>query len=124
MDEAEIAVGGFIIAGGQPSGIFQFVEAAFDHVTQGIDCRIDGQLDQPVPLCRDHGCAAAPLHIFANEVSIIAFVAKQHRGCWSIGIHDRHISLEVAHFSAGQCDGYGQAQRIDVEMDFGRETTV
>lgn len=36
MDEAEIAVGGFVVAGGQPSGIFELVEAALDHVAQGM----------------------------------------------------------------------------------------
>jgi hypothetical protein len=68
VDEAEIAVGGFIVAGSQPSGILELVEAAFDHVAQDIDCGIDGYLDQPVPFCRDHGGAAALLHIFADKV--------------------------------------------------------
>jgi hypothetical protein len=49
VDEAELAVGGFVVTGCQPSGILELVEAAFDHVAQGIDCGIDGQLDQPVP---------------------------------------------------------------------------
>jgi len=41
--------------GCQPSGVFELVEAAFDNVAQGIDRGIDGQLDEPVPLGRDHG---------------------------------------------------------------------
>ena len=123
MDEAEVAVGGFIVTGSQPSGIFELVEAAFDHVAQGVDGGIDGQLDQPVALGRDHGGAATPLHIFANEVSIIALVGEQHFGCWPIGIHDRQIAFVVGDFAAGQGEGYGQAQRIDAEMDLGRKAT-
>lgn len=123
MDEAEVAIGGFVVTGCQPSSIFELVEAAFDHVAQGIDCGIDGQLDRPVPLCRDHGGAAAPLHIFSDEVSIIALVGKQYFGRWPIGIHDRHISLEVGGFAPGQRHRYGQAQRIDPEMDLGRKAT-
>jgi len=123
VDEAEVAVCSFIVAGCQSSGILELVKAAFDHVTQGIDSGIDRQLDQAVALGRDHGGAAAPLHIFANEVSIIALVGKQHLGRWSIGIHHRHIAFEVADFTACQRHRYGQAQRIDAEMDFGRKAT-
>lgn len=123
MDEAEIAVGGFIVTGCQPSGIFELVETALDHVSKGVDGGINGQLDQPVALGRDHRGAAALFHIFANEVSIIALVGNQHLGRWSIGIHDRHISFEVGGFPAGQRHRYGQAQRIDAEMDLGRKAT-
>lgn len=123
MDEAQVAVGGFVVASRQPPGVLELVEAAFDHVAQGIDGGIDGQLDQPVSLGRDHGRAAAPLHIFANEVSIIALVGQQHLRRWPIGIHDRHISLEVGGFTPGQRHRYGQAQRIDAEMDLGRKAT-
>ena len=67
MDEAEIAVCGFVVSGGEPSSIFELVEAALDHVPQGIDCGIDGELDQAVTLGRDHRGAAALLHVFAND---------------------------------------------------------
>ena len=50
MDEAEVTVGGFVVAGCQPPGVLELVEAAFDHVAQGIDGSIDRQLDQPVAL--------------------------------------------------------------------------
>ena len=123
MDEAEAAVGSFVMAGCKAPGIFELVEAAFDHVAQGIDGSIDRQLDQPVALGRDHRSAATPLHIFANEVSIIALVGQQHLGRWPIGVHDRHIALEVGSFAACQRHRYGQAQRIDAEMDLGRKAT-
>ena len=46
MDKAEIAIGGFVVSGCEAPGIFQLVEAAFDHVAQGVNGGIDGQLDQ------------------------------------------------------------------------------
>ena len=112
---------GFVVTGRPVFGRFELVEAAFDHVAQGIDCGIDGKLDQAVPLGRDHRCAAALLHVLANEVSIIALVGKQHIGWWSFGIHDRHISFEVGGFAPCQRHRYGQAQRIYAEMALGRE---
>jgi hypothetical protein len=121
--EAEVAVGGFVVSGCQPSGILELVEAAFDHVAQGIDGGVDGKLDEPVALGRDHRRAAAPLHIFANEVSIIAFVGQQHLGRRPVCVHDRQIAFVIGDFAAGQGEGYGQAQRIDAEMDLGRKAT-
>ena len=63
------------------------------------------------------------IHIFANEVGIIAFVGQQHLGRWPIGVHDRHIAFEVGSFAPGQRHRYGQAQRIDAEVDLGRKAT-
>lgn len=48
----------------------------FDHAAQSIDYGIDGQLDQPVPLCREHGDAGVPFHIFANEIGTIGLVGR------------------------------------------------
>ena len=123
MDEAEIAGSGFVVSGCQSAGVLELVEAAFDHVAQGIDGGIDGKLDQPVPLGWDHRDAAAPFHIFANEVSVIAFVGQQHLGCWPVSIHNRQIAFVIGDFTAGQRERYGQAQRIDAEMDLGRKAT-
>ena len=52
MDEAEIAVGGFVISGSEPPGVLELVEAALDHVSQGVDGGIDRDLDEAVPLGR------------------------------------------------------------------------
>jgi len=123
MDEAEIAVGGFVISGCEAPGIFELVEATFDHVAQGVDRGIDGQLDQAVALGRDHRKSAAVFHVLANEISIISLVAEQNFGRRSIGIHDRKIAFEVRDFTAGQGERYGQAHRIDAEMDLGRKAT-
>jgi len=124
VGEAEVTVSGFVVSGCQPPGVLELVEAAFDHVAQGIDGSIDRQLDQPVALGRDHCGAAAPLQICANKVSIIALVGQEHLGRWPVGVHDRHIALEVGSFPACQRHRYGQAQRIDVEMDLGRTATL
>jgi len=123
VDEAEIAIGGFVVSGGQSARIFELVKAAFDHIAQRVDRGIDRQLNEPVSFGGDHCGAAAPFHIFANEVGIIAFVSKQHLWRWPVGIHDRQISLEIGDFTAGQCKRDRQAHCIDAEMDLGREAT-
>ncbi len=68
MDEAEIAVGGFVVSGGEAAGVFELVEASLDHVAQSIDGGNDGKLDEPVALGRDHRDAAAFCSIRADSV--------------------------------------------------------
>src|SRR6185436_12447696 len=41
LDEAEIACGGLVVAGGETPGIFQAVDAALDAVAQGVDQIVD-----------------------------------------------------------------------------------
>jgi hypothetical protein len=41
VDQTEVVVGRFIVAGSQPSSVFELVEAALDNIAQGIDCGID-----------------------------------------------------------------------------------
>ena len=47
MDEAEVAVSSFVVASCKSPGVFELVEAAFDHVAQGIDGGIDRQQNLP-----------------------------------------------------------------------------
>jgi hypothetical protein len=104
-------------------GIFEFVKATLGHVSQGVDGSINRQLDQAVALGRDHCDAAAFLHIFANEVSIIALITQQHLGRGAVRVHDRQIAFIIGDFTAGQRKRYGQAQRIDAEMDQASKAT-
>ena len=123
MDEAEIAVGGFVISGGETPGVLELVEATLDHVAQGVDVGIDRELHEAVAPCRDHREAPAPFHILPNEISVIALVGQEHFGCRSVCVHDRPITLEVGNLTAGKSERYGQAHRIDAEMDLGRKAT-
>lgn len=45
MNEAEVTVGGVVVAGRQPPGVLEFVEAAFNHVAQGIDEPVSSRLN-------------------------------------------------------------------------------
>jgi hypothetical protein len=71
VDEAEIAVGGFVVSGRQPSGILDLIEAAFDHVAQGIDAASTGNWISRFRWAGSWRCRRA-FHILADEVSIIA----------------------------------------------------
>lgn len=95
------------MAGGKSLSIFELVAAAFDDAAQGIDRGVDRPLDQPFPPGRDESNSAVVFQIFANEVSIIAFVGEQHLGCWPIGLHDRQVVFIIGDFAPGYGKCYG-----------------
>jgi len=52
------------------------VEEALDAVAHGVDRLVDGPLDLPVRLGRDHRVDATPFEIGADGVAVIALVAR------------------------------------------------
>ena len=98
MDEGEVVVGGFVVAGCQPSGILELVEAAFDHVAQGIDCGIEGQLDQPVALI-DPSKAVVP-HPVAHRGLCPKLTARIHARTGRLSI----AALPVKNGGSGGCE--------------------
>lgn len=61
MYEGEIAQGGFVVSGGEASGVLELVDAALDTVAQGIDEVVDGDTtrDTITLLTRDRAKIAA-----------------------------------------------------------------
>ena len=123
FDESEITGGGFVVAGRQPSGVFQLVDAAFDHVAKGADIAIDLHRVFPVSPRRDDRRAASGLDILANGVRIVAFVRDQHLRRRQIVVHDIVISNVIRALSGGDLCLHGQADAVREEVDFGREAT-
>lgn len=85
MDEAEIAIGCFVVSGGQPSGVLELVKALFDHVAQGVDVGIDRQLDESVAFGRDHSSAATnsiKSKICVESLGIATFLPTFAFGVW------------------------------------------
>ena len=123
FDEPEIAGCGFVVAGRQPSGVFQLVDAAFDHVAKGVDIAIDLHRVFPISPRRDDRRAASGLDILANGVRIVAFVCNQHFRRRQIVVHDIVISNVIRDLPGGDRYLHGQAMAVREEVDFGREAT-
>ncbi len=106
MDAAEVAVGGLVVSGCKAPGVSQLIEAALGHIGQRVDCGIDGQLDQAVPLGRDHRHAASVFHALTNEISVVRLVPEQHFGRRPVGTHDGQIAFKVRDLTAAQGERY------------------
>ncbi len=123
MYEAEVTFGSFIVSGCEPSGVFEFVEAALDAIAQRIDVTIDRDLGFTVAFHWNNGDTAPLFHIFANKVGIIALVAKQNFWRRTTGLHHGDIAFKVGCLSARQGRGYGQSHAIGSQMYFRRKAT-
>lgn len=109
MDEAEIAVCGLVVSGGEASRAFQLVDGAFDPVSHGIDEIVDRDERLSVLSARNDGRCASPFEIGANVVAVIAPVGQQNFRSGGFGLHDEVIAFVVRHFAAGDLHGKGQA---------------
>src|SRR5690606_23719824 len=109
VDEAKEAFGGFVVAGCKAAAIFQLVEAALDHVAQGVDGHVDSLAHPSVPSHRYHGQGVAALDVFPNFIRVIAPVGDQN--CWlrqvvgdrkSTRLNSSHVKISYAVFCLKQ----------------------
>lgn len=123
VDEAEVAFGGLVIAGGNAAGVLELVEAPLDEIAQAIEGPIHDDA-QPAGLAHwDHRDDVARLHRFANLVGVIASICDQHSRRGQIIVHDQVKASIVRCLTRCDVRPHGQACAIDAEMDLGRKAT-
>lgn len=123
VDEAEEAFGGFVVAGCQAAAVFQLVEAALDHVAQGIDGHVDSLAHPSVLSHRYHGQGVAALDVFPNFIRVIAPVGDQNGGLWKIVGHHQIVAGVIGLLPRRDLGPHREACAVDPEMDLGREPT-
>lgn len=123
MQEARVAVGGFIISGGDAARVFQLVEATLDAVSQSVDELIDSDLHLASAAHRNDGDAAFGFHVVANAIGVIALVGDQHFGFRPFGVHHDVVALVVRDFAAGDFRRDREPFAGDAEMNFCRKAT-
>jgi hypothetical protein len=123
VDESKEAFGGFVVTGGDPSGVLKVVEAALDEVAQAVKGAIHGNTQFAGLSHRDHGQHVARLHGFANLVRVIASVCQQGAGLGEVVVHDQVEAEVIRPLPRRDVRPHGQARAVDAEVDFGREAT-
>ena len=123
VDEAEEAVCGFVVAGCQPTAVFQLVEAALDHIAQRIDGHVDNRSNLAVLAHRDHRQGVAAFNIFPNFIRVIAPVRHQNRRLRQVVGHYQIIAGIVGILARRDLGPHREASAVDAEMDLGREPT-
>jgi hypothetical protein len=79
-DGGEEVAGEFVVAGGDPSEVFEFVEEAFDEVALAVEAGINGAANLDVALRRDVGAGAVGLDEQDQALGMVAAVGDDGRG--------------------------------------------
>lgn len=104
--------------------MLDLVEEALDTVAHRVGRLVDGQLDLPVGLCRDHRIDAAPFEIGADGVAVVALVAEHRLGQRRVLRHEIVVGRHVGGLAGRHVEADRQPFRIRSGMNLGREPTA
>ena len=122
-DEAEIAVGGLVVSGGEAAPVLQPVEATLDPVPERVDVVVDRDLNLPASPHRDDRRDAARFHCRTDGIGIVAAIGEQNLRFRPVGIQERQSTGVVGGLAGCDVDGYGETGSVGAEMNFGRKPT-
>lgn len=122
MDEASIAVCGFVVTGGEATRVLQLIEAALNAVSQRIDVVVDDDRVLARASAGDDGGAFVLREQSADAIGIVALVGDQDFRR-HLRVDDEIEALVVRDFAAGDFRGDRETLRVGAEVDFGREAT-
>ena len=122
VDEVEEAFGGFVLAGGDTTGVLEFVEAALDEVSQpveGASTATRSLWDLRIGIT---GTTLRASMVFEHCQSYSLDPPAGHRAPACV-IHEQ-VETQIVR-CLPRCDvrPHGQASTVDAEVDLGREAT-
>ena len=124
MDEAQIACGGFVVPGCQATRVLEFVEAALDAVSEGVNVVVDRDLELSSATHRNDRDATFRFGVLADAVSVVSLVGDENLRFRRVGVHHEIVALVVRDFPAGDLRRDRQPFGVGAEMNFGREATL
>ncbi len=88
-DDVQIALGGFVIAGGDAAGVLEFVEAALDQSSQPVEGAVHGHAQLAGFAHRDHLHHVACLQGLSNLIRVIAAICRRDARLLQVVVHDQ-----------------------------------
>ena len=123
MYEAEIACFGFVVPGCEAAGAFEFIEGAFDLISQSVDMVVNRDLDfTPLP-CGNDREAAATFHVVSNTISVISLIGDQNFRLRTIRLHNQVVASIIGNFPACNFRCYGEPFGVCAEVNLCRKAT-
>ena len=123
MDGGEEVSGELVVARGDASEVFEFVEEALDEVAPAIEAGIDRALRFAVALCRDVGNGAVCGQEFEDGVGIVTAVGNGIAGGLEAVDQGRDGGL-VGGLAWREQQPDGQAVGIDHAVDLGAQSST
>ena len=119
MDSSKEVAGELVIAGGDPTEIFEPAEAAFDDVSALVETLVEGMKDDAVGFVGDDGRCAALDNVGAQLVAVVSFVTDEGGHSWCERQNLR-CDGDVGLLADAEMKNDWSAARIAQAMDFGR----
>lgn len=122
MDCGEEISGGFVIARGDGSELFEFIEEPLDEVALLVEHEIAWSRVLAVALWRDHRGDRLVLQEIDKAIGVERLVGNQRL---RIGVFDEaRRSLQIVRLPFGQRERHRIAQGIDERVNLGRQSTA
>ena len=122
MNGCEECVGEFIVSGGDRPEAFEFQEESLDEVTLAIEREVGFAWRDAIGFGRDHGGDSTFLERFDQGVGIIGFVGEKSV---RLDLIQQGFGLaEIGLLARSERHGDGIAERVDNDVDFGRQSAA
>jgi len=122
LDCGEEVSGGFVVARGDSSELFEFVEEPFDEVAFLVEGEIARSLVFAIAFRWNHRGDCLALQQLNKAVGVERLVGDQRVG---IDVFDEtRRGLQLVHLPLGQREGHGIAQGIDEGVNLGRQSAA
>ena len=119
LDCGEEVLSGLVVAGGDSSELFEFVEEPFDEVALLVECKIARSRVFAIALRWNHRGDLFALQEFNKAIGVERLVGDQRVG---IGVFDEtRRGLQFMDLPLGQREGHRIAQGIDESVNLGRQ---
>src|SRR5215813_8057005 len=123
MDRGEEISGGFVVAGGNGSELFEFAEEVFDQVARLVEFLVELAGRRSVLPGRDNGgFSGGGERLNDARVGIIGFVGDQQVGghLWQQSIGPG----QIVNLAWGQKEAQRVAEGVDESVDVGAQSTL
>ncbi len=122
VNSSEECVGEFIVSGGDRPESFEFQEESLNEVTLAIECEVGFAWRDAIGFGRDHWGDSTLLERFDQGIGIIGFVGEKSV---RFNLIQQGFSLaEIGLLAWGERNGDGIAERVDDDMNFGRQSAA
>ena len=122
MDSSEENFGELVVACGDGSKVFEFIEETLDEVAFAVEREIASPRRLAIGFWRDHRCDSSLRESVDQRISVVSLVTKQ--GIW-ISAGDQLLrARQIVGLPWREHQFDGIAQGIDERMDFGRQSAA
>ena len=122
MQSGQKVPGGFLVARGDTSELFDVIEETLDQIALGVEREVALALDLAVGLWRNDHFDRAYLKAGNEAIGVIAFVAEKGS---RIDLGGQRFGLgNIVGLPAREAQREGIAESVDDHVDFGREAAA